>query len=127
MKTTADNRGMALVSVIVAVAILTIALTMATSTFYSASRLTTHTAGLAVASNFAEGVLEKTISRRFDAIRSHAVTADLPNLPEPTCSVNATPRENGLKEVTVTLSWTENERAREVRFSTLVAKGGRRP
>ena len=118
---------MTLVSVIVAVAILTVALTMATSSFYSASRLTTHTANLAVASNFAEGVLEKNISRPFDAIRSHAVTADLPNLSEPTCSVNATPRENGLKEVMVTLSWTENERAREVRFSTLVAKGGRRP
>ncbi len=46
---------------------------------------------------------------------------------DPDRTVNATPRENGLKEVMVTLSWTENERAREVRFSTLVAKGGRRP
>jgi hypothetical protein len=124
---TVNNRGVALVSVIAGVAILTIALTMATSAFYTASRVTTHTANLAVASSFAEGALERTVSQPFDMIRSGPVADDLPKLSEPTCFVRVVPDGSGLKEVTVTFSWTEHDRAREVQLSTLAAKGGDRP
>jgi len=119
-----NNKGIALVSVIAGAAILAVALTMATSAFYAASRLTADTANLTKASSFAEGVLEKTVSLPFEDIRSTRVEDDLPALKDAACSVEVESREADLKQVTVSFVWSEGERRRQVRFSTLAAKGG---
>lgn len=126
MKPLSDNRGGTLLSVIVAVVILTIALTMATSSFYSASRLARQSASFTLAGNFTEGVLEKTRSQPFDTIRTTEVATDLPKLPQAHCTVSVTERAAGLKQVTVKCSWLEGKRTRKTEFSTLVAKGGAR-
>jgi hypothetical protein len=121
-----DNRGVGLVSLMVGVAILVIALTMAASTFYSASRLTRQAASFTQASNFAEGVLEQTASQPFNSIRTNEIAADIHGVSNARCMVGVIAREPGLKEVTVTCSWKEDSRQRNVRLATLVAKGGLR-
>jgi len=114
-----------LVAVMVSVAILAIALAAATSAFMSASKLTKHVACFTTASNFAEGVMERTCSKPFGSIKSADVTAPAA-LRNGKCSVSVTKREAGLKEITVTCSWVEGSSPYRVRFSTLAAEGGRR-
>jgi len=118
-----DNRGAGLIGVMVSIAILMIALTAAVSSFYSASRLTKEVNSLSIASNFAEGVMERTTALPFDQIITSEVTDRLPELPEVSCNVNVKPCGNGLKEVTVTCKWIEMKRERTTGFSTLIARG----
>lgn len=117
------NRGVTLVSVMVAVAILAIALTMSTSAFIGASRLTQHAAHLSAASDFAQGVMEQVIARGFEQARTTQVTDRLPKLEGFRCEVQVTQAGLGLKQVVVTASWRDEGRARNVRLSTLLAKG----
>jgi len=126
MTTPFDKRGLALISVIVAVAILTCALTMAVSAFVSAARLTRHAANFTAASNFAEGVMERVKAEPFAGIKTAEVRSGLSTLPQAACTVNVKPAGDGLKEVAVACSWVEAGQRREVRFSTLVAMGGAR-
>lgn len=121
-----SRRGLTLASVMAAAAVLAIALTMTTSAFISAARLTACAANLTAASNFVEGVMERTISMPFDRVASVQVTADLPELPQARCRVEVTPHGERLKEVSVICDWVENGRPRKVTLSTLVARGGLR-
>lgn len=121
-----NTRGAALVTVMVSVAILAIALVAATSAFMSASKLTKHAACFTKASNFAEGVMERTCSQPFGSIGTANVTTGLPDLPQARCSVLVTKPEAGLKEITVTCSWVEGTKPCRVRFCTLAAGGGGR-
>ena len=109
----------------VGVAILAIALTAATSAFMSASRLTKHAGCFTTASNFAEGVMERTSSQPFGSIESREVTAPA-SLTQGKCSVSVSNRAADLKEITVTCSWIEGSAPHRVRLSTLAAKGGLR-
>jgi Tfp pilus assembly protein PilE len=120
-----SKRGAGLVSVMVAVAILAITLTAATSAFMSASKLTKHAGCFTKASNFAEGVMERVSAQSFGSIRSTEVHAPAA-LPEGKCSVVVAKRDSGLKEITVICSWVEGTTPHKVRFSTLAAEGGRR-
>lgn len=125
MRIITSKRGMGLVTVMVSMAMLTIALVAATSAFISASKLTKHAACMTSASNFAEGVMERTRSRPFASIRTASVTNGLPKLPQAECSIAVAVPESGLKDITVTCSWVEHSVPYHVRFSTLVAGGGR--
>jgi len=120
-----NRRGIAIITVIVSMAIIAVALTMAVSAFVSATRLTRHAANFTLASNFAEGALERARSQPFDSIRTMSIS-DLPKLPEVKCDLSVTSLENGLKNLTVTCAWTEGTRPCRVVFSTLVARGGSR-
>jgi len=122
----ASNRGLSLVAVVVSAAIVAIALAAATSGFIGASRLTAQAARFTVASNFAEGVMEQVRSRPFAGIASADVHERLPKLPGVGCNIDVRQRGPALKEITVTCSWMERNRPRNVRFSTLVARGGAR-
>ena len=119
-------RGLSLVAVIVSVAILGVALTMATSAFLSSSRLTKQAANFTLASNFAEGVMERVRSQPYGAIASRQVTNGLPKLSGATCEVKVAPQGDSLKQIVVTCAWREGERRRGVKLATLVAKGGSR-
>jgi hypothetical protein len=124
MRLSCNRRGYNLVSVIVATAILAIAVTMAASTFISASRVAKGSADFTVASNYAEGVMERIRLEPFDRVKTTNVTNHLPALPSVKCEIEVAAQSPGLKQVTVTCSWAEGRRARHVRFSTLLAKGG---
>jgi len=121
-----DDRGLTLLAVVVAAAIVAIALAAAASGFIGASRLTKQAADFTIASNFAEGVMEEVRSRPYGRIVSGGVHEGLPKLPGVTCAVQAEPQGDALKEVTITCSWRELGRSRAVRFATLVARGGAR-
>lgn len=118
-----SNRGFGLVGLMVGIVILLIALTMAASSFYSASRLTKQAASFTRASNLAEEVVEQIRLQPYASIHTREIKTGIPKLPDARCMANVKERESGLKEVTVTLSWLEDTRSREVRFSTLIAKG----
>lgn len=120
-----SKRGMALVMVIVSIAILAIALAAAASAFVSASRLTKHAAYQTAASDLAESEMERARSLPFDSIRAANVTTGLQSLPRGKCTVAVEVPEPGLKVITVTCSWVESKTPNHVRFSTLVAGGGR--
>lgn len=120
--TAGGSRGVTLVSVMVAVAILAIALTMSTSAFIGASRLTQRATHLSAASDFAQGVMEQVIARGFEQARTMQVANGLPKLDGFRCQIEVTQAVVGLKQVLVTASWQEEGRARSVRLSTLLAK-----
>jgi len=127
MKTPHSARGVTLISVMVSVAILAIALAMAASAFIGAARLTRQAADFARAGEFAEGVMERVRLQPFDSVRSVAVVKGLPDLPRARCEVRVTLREPALKEVTVMCSWHDDDRARNVRYCTLIAQSGSTP
>jgi type II secretory pathway pseudopilin PulG len=120
-----DKRGMTLVSVIVAAAILAMALGMAVTAFYSSSRLTKQSVSFTQASNFAEGIMERTIAMPYSEIKSTKITSNTPKLQDFACVVDVSKREN-LKEITVRCSWIAGKLPREIKLSTLVAKGEQR-
>ncbi|MCX6345113.1 MAG: prepilin-type N-terminal cleavage/methylation domain-containing protein [Armatimonadetes bacterium] len=120
-----DKRGVTLVSVIVAAAILAMALGMAVSAFYSSARLTKQSVSFTKASNFAEGIMERTVAMPYSQIKSTKITSNTPKLQDFACVVDVTKRES-LKEITVRCSWTAGKLPREIKLSTLVAKGERR-
>lgn len=126
MKKELSNKGMTLISVVVAAGILAVALAMSTSAFISGTRLTHSAADFTRASNFAEGVMERVRSEPFGRIESMDVTNGLPNLPGARCGVEVTSQAPNLKQITVTCSWNDGKRPRRVQFSTLVVKGGER-
>lgn len=121
-----NNLGIGLISVIVAIAILATATTAAVSVFFSAARLTRLAADFTMASNFAEGVMERVTADPFDDIAAKETTAGLPVLSDAKCLLDVKPAGDGLKEVTVTCSWNEGETRYHITFSTLVARGGAR-
>lgn len=118
-----NNRGFGLAGLMIGVVILLIALTMAASSFYSASRLTRQASSFTKASNFAEEVIERVRLQPYASIHTTEIKTGIPKLHDTRCMANVKEREPGLKEVTVTCSWLEGTRHREVRFSTLVARG----
>lgn len=120
------RRGVSLVTVMVSVALLAVALTAATSAFFSASKLTRHTAYATMAGGFAEGIMERTIAQPYGSIRSTGVARNLPKLPQVSCSIDVSDRESGLKEITVGCSWVEGDTPHTVRYSTLKARGAAR-
>lgn len=121
-----SRRGATLISVIVGIAILSIAATMAASTFFGASHAAKRAAEFAGAANYAEGVMEHITAQPFESIQTKEVTDGLPELADVNCSIAVTSAGEGLKEVTVTCSWQGEETRRMVRYSTLVARGGGR-
>ena len=121
-----SRRGTTLVTVMVSGAMLAIALVAAASAFIGAAKLTRHAACFTKASNFAEGVMERTCSQPFGSITTVNVTTGLPDLPQAGCSVSVIQPEAGLKEITVTCSWAEGTKPCRVRFSTLAAGGAGR-
>lgn len=121
-----NRRGMALITLLASIAILAIALAGAASVFVSASRLTKHAACVTTASNCAESQMERLRSQSFGSIRTTSVNAGLPKLPGARCDVSVTTPEPGLKEITVSCSWTEGKRPYTVRLSTLRSGGQRR-
>lgn len=123
MKIHTDQRGTTLISVVVAIAILTVALSMAVSTFYSASRLTRRSMEFTAASNYAEGVLEKTELMPYSQLHTMEITGSLPKLKGAQCMQQVTETNDGLKQVTVTCSWLSGSQKRSVRLSTLAARG----
>lgn len=120
------TRGTSLITLIVSIAILAVALAAAASVFVSASKLTKHAANTASAASFAESAMEHVRSEPFASIKSVDVTRGLPNLPEVRCGVTVTSREPGLKQITVTCSWSEGGTPYSVCYSTLAAGGQRR-
>lgn len=121
-----DRRGTTLLTVVVSIAILSVALTMTTSAFFSASRLTRQAADFARASSFAESVLERVRVQPFESIATSQVTNGLPSLIDARCSIDVKAPEPGLKEITVTCAWTSGEKQRQAAISTIVAKGALR-
>jgi type II secretory pathway pseudopilin PulG len=121
---TMSSKGIALVSVIVAAAILGIAISLAATSLISGARVARQAANITAASNFAEGILERVRSQPYGSISSREITDELPDLPSARCEVKVTPRGAGLKEVTVTCSWQEAQRPRSVKLATLVASRG---
>ncbi|MDO8589375.1 MAG: hypothetical protein Q7T82_20320 [Armatimonadota bacterium] len=117
------ERGTALISVIMSIVILMIALSMVTSVFFSASRLTRRAADFSAASNFAEGVLERVTAEPFNRAQTAEIRNDLPKLPGAECFVAVRQLEDGLKEVTVSVSWTQEKQRQKTTLSTLVARG----
>jgi hypothetical protein len=122
----ADERGTGLISVMVSMVILLVALSMITSTFMGASRLTHRAANFTSAGSFAEGVMERMTSQPFDRVAATKVTNGLPRLPGAECAVSVRDAGDGLKEITVTCSWLEGQQRRKTAFSTLMARGDRR-
>lgn len=120
-----DRRGIGLISVIVAIGILAVAMTMMVSVFIGGSKAVRSAANLATAGNYAEGILERTVSKPFDKLVNENISSGLPELPGAECSVTVNPAGSRLKEVTVTLTWREGEQDKRVRFSTLAAGGAR--
>jgi type II secretory pathway pseudopilin PulG len=122
----ADERGTGLISVMVAMVILLVALSMITSTFFGASKLTRRAANFTAAGNFAEGVMERVTSQPFDRVITTKVTDGLPRLSGADCAVGVRDTGEGLKEITVTCSWSEGDQRRKTALSTLMARGDRR-
>lgn len=112
-----------MISVMVSASILAVALALAASAFIGAARLTRQAADFARAGEFAAGVTERARLQPFDSLASRSVVEGLPDLPEARCEVRVARREPALKEVTVVLSWRDEDRARKVEYSALVAKG----
>lgn len=122
MNSTHNNRGLTLVAVMVGGAIIMVALAIAVSAFFSASRLTRNAAYFTRAGNFAEGVMEQVRSEPYDRLVSRAVKENLPDLPGARCEIVVSEREVGLKEARVICSWKEGDRERSVHYSTLAAR-----
>ncbi|MCX6345746.1 MAG: hypothetical protein NT018_11845, partial [Armatimonadetes bacterium] len=74
------------------------------------------------ASNFAEGIMERTVAMPYSQIKSTAINNNTPTLQNFACNVSVSERES-LKEITVRCSWIAGELHREIMLSTLVAKG----
>ena len=98
-------------------------LTVAVTAFYTGMRLDKQSTGFIQATNFAEGVMEKTSALPYAQVKSEQITTRLPHLPEFKCAVNVTEIGSGLKEVLVTCSWKSGSLTREAKLSTYVAKG----
>jgi len=117
------TRGTTLVTVIVSIAILAVALASAASVFISAAKLAKHAANVTSAASFAESVMERVRSQPFASMESADVERGLPNLPGVRCEIAVASPEPGLKQITVTCSWTEGANPYNVRYSTLAAGG----
>lgn len=120
-----NQRGVGLISVMVSIVILLTALSLITSTFVGASRLTHRAANFTSAGNFAESVMERVTSQPYDRVVATKITNGLPKLPGVQCDIAVRNTGDGLKEVTVTCSWLEGQTPRRTEFSTLMAKGTR--
>jgi type II secretory pathway pseudopilin PulG len=125
MKTARDNKGIGLVALIAAIAILAIALSAGVTAFIGSSNLMKQANNLDVASNFAEDVIEHVRVQPFTTIVSTDITANLPSLPNARCHVDVKVIEKDLKEIIVTFTWLERARERKVSYATLVAGGAR--
>lgn len=120
------QKGTTLLSVMVSSGIILVALTIAVTAFYSSSRLNKQSNSFVQASNFAESMMEKTIDLPYSKMQPRSVSEGAPKLPEFACRIVVTPKDAGLKEVTVVCSWLSGNLHRETKLSTLVASGERR-
>jgi Tfp pilus assembly protein PilE len=118
-----DRRGLTLASVVISTAITAVTLTIAVTAFYSGVRLDKQSAGFVQATNFIEGVMERTAALPYAQVKSKQITAGLPNLPEFKCAVDVNDRNPGLKEVMIRCSWRAGSLTREAKLCTYVAKG----
>ena len=118
-----DKRGFTLASVVISTAIMAVTLTIAVGAFYSSVRLDRQSAAYVQATNFIEGVMERTAALPYSRVESKQMTTGLPNLPEFKCAVDVSERGPGLKEVLVRCGWRAGSTTREAKLSTYVAKG----
>ena len=121
-----SRSGMALIWFVASVSLILIAMTISLSSFYACGRVISAAKSTTAASSVAEGELERLRALPFAAVRSgrRAVPAELRRiLPDGHGSVLVQSVEASLKEVTVTVQWTQDrERVRQVRLVTLISR-----